>query len=147
MTIQERKDDRMVNSIKVLTVGVFDLLHFGHFELLRRCKDIAGATGQLIGAIQNDCYVTKYKPEARLVYDWKTRANMIRALRYVDEVVSYDDVDESIKHIDFDVFVVGGDQMHAGFQRAIRWCEDNGKTVVRLTRTEGISSSLLRKGK
>ncbi len=130
----------------VLTVGVFDLLHFGHFELFRRAKELAGKGGNLTVAIQEDTIVTKYKPQAKLVYDWETRKKMVSALRYVDKVVPYKDIDESIKGIDFDVFAIGADQVHAGFQRAVAWCEATGKEVVRLTRTEGISSSQLREG-
>ena len=130
----------------VLTVGVFDLLHFGHFELFRRAKDFAGSGGRLIVAIQQDDIVTKYKPNAKLVYDWDTRKKMVSALRYVDEVVPYGDVDVSIKSIPFDIWVIGGDQNHDGFQRAIKWSMENGKEVVRLDRTKGISSSLIRDG-
>lgn len=130
----------------VLTVGVFDLLHWGHFELFRRAKELAGEGGKLTVAVQEDAIVTKYKPEAKLVYDWHKRVKMIGALRYVDKVVPYTDIDESIKCIDFDVFAIGGDQTHAGFQRAVKWCEENGKRVVRLGRTGGISSSEIRKG-
>ena len=130
----------------VLTVGVFDLLHWGHFELFRRARELAGQGGKLTVAVQEDVVVTKYKPQTRLVYDWNQRAKMISAIRYVDKVVPYTDIDESIKHIDFDVFAIGGDQIHDGFQRAIKWCEDNGKDVVRMTRTQGISSSQIREG-
>ena len=130
----------------VLTVGVFDLLHWGHFELFRRCKELAGGDGgRLVVAVQEDSVVSKYKPQARLVYDWDKRVKMIRALRYVDQVVPYGDVDESIKHIGFSTFVIGSDQCHAGFQRAMQWCSDNGREVVVLERTQGISSSQLRK--
>lgn len=130
----------------VLTVGVFDLLHFGHFELFRRARELAGSDGFLTVAIQEDAVVTKYKPQTKLVYDWATRVKMVSALRYVDRVVPYGDIDESIKHIDFDVFAIGGDQIHDGFQRAMKWCEENGKKVVRLSRTDGISSSQIREG-
>ena len=129
---------------KVLTVGVYDLLHWGHFELFRRCKELAGDGGELIVAVQEDSIVTKYKPQTKLVYDWTTRVKMIKALRYVDDVVPYGDIDESIKSIDFDVFAVGGDQTHAGFQRAMEWCKKQGRDVVVLGRTEGVSSSQLR---
>lgn len=128
----------------VLTVGVFDLLHYGHFELFRRAKELAGENGKLIVAIQKDDYVKKYKPEAKLFYDWNTRAKMISALRYVDEVLPYTDIDKSIKTICFDSFAVGEDQIHSGFQKAIEWCKEEGKNVIRLKRTKGISSSLLR---
>jgi cytidyltransferase-like protein len=128
----------------VITFGVFDLLHFGHFELFRRCKELAGSDGRFIVAVQEDAIVTKYKPQAKLVYDWNTRTRMIRALRYVDEVVSYGDVDESIKGVDFTTLVVGADQNHAGFQRAMKWCEENGKEVLVLSRTDGISTSIIK---
>lgn len=139
--VSEAKHDA---PLKAVTFGVFDLLHFGHFELFRRCKDLIGRDGKLMVAVQLDEYVTKYKPQARLVYDWNVRANMIRALRYVDEVVPYSDIDESIRGFEFDVFVVGADQVHLGIQRAMKWCEEQGKRVVSLSRTEGISSSMLR---
>lgn len=131
---------------RVLTVGVFDLLHWGHFELFRRCKELAGEDGKLIVAVLEDAVVTKYKPQAKLVYDWDKRVRMISALRYVDEVVPYGDVDVSIKGLDFTTFVVGPDQCHTGFQRAMQWCRDNGREVIVLGRTQGISSSQLRAG-
>lgn len=127
----------------VLTVGVFDLLHYGHFELFRRAKEIAGEDGKLTVAIQQDDFVTKYKPNAKLFYNWNTRAKMISALKYVDKVIPYTDIDISIKNIDFDIFIVGGDQNHSGFQRAIEWCKKENKDVVFLSRTDGVSSSML----
>lgn len=129
----------------VLTVGVFDVLHFGHFELFRRARALAGDSGKLLVAVQEDEYVYKYKPEARLIYDFATRCAMIRAIRYVDDVISYRDVDIDIPKIDFDIFAIGGDQLHPGFQRAVAWCENHGHKVERLSRTPNISSTMLRK--
>ena len=130
---------------KVLTVGVFDLLHWGHFELFRRAKELVGPEGKLVVAVQRDDWVTKFK-DVKLVYDFDRRVKMISALRYVDEVVPYTSIDESIKAIDFNCFVMGPDQKHAGFQRAKEWCLANGKEVTILGRTKGISSSQLRAG-
>ena len=131
---------------KVLTVGVYDLLHWGHFELFRRAKELAGVDGRLVVAVQEDAWVTKFK-DVKLVYDWEKRVKMIAALRYVDEVVPYTSIDESIKSIDFTVFAAGPDQNHAGFQRAKAWCREHGREVVVLERTEGISSSQIRAGR
>lgn len=128
---------------KVLTVGVYDLLHWGHFELFRRAKELAGPDGKLVVAVQKDEWVTKFK-DVKLVYNYDQRVKMISALRYVDEVVPYTAIDESIKEIDFTTFAMGGDQSHAGFQRAKAWCEANDKEVVVMSRTPGICSSELR---
>lgn len=131
---------------RVFLVGVFDLLHFGHFELFRRAKALAGPGGRLTVAVQDDDFVLKYKPTANIVVPLAKRIAMIETLRTVDRVVIYTDVDEIVKELDFDTFVVGGDQTHAGFQRAIDWCRENGREVVRLSRTPGVSSTELRQG-
>ena len=46
--------------------------------------------------------------------------------------------------VDFDVFVTGPDQCHAGFQKAIQWCEEHKKEHIVLGRTDGVSSSELK---
>ena len=56
----------------------------------------------------------------------------------------YDEVDKIVRNVNFDIFVLGPDQNHQGFQAAIQYCEENDKQVIVLPRTEGISSSTLR---
>lgn len=126
---------------KVLTVGVYDLLHKGHVELYRRAK---GLGDYLIVAAQDSDFILKYKPTAKVLNSTEDRMYMIKSIRYVDEVVVYTDVDKIVKEIDFDVFVTGPDQCHAGFQRAIEWCITHGKEHVVLARTDGVSSSELK---
>lgn len=126
---------------KVLTVGVYDLLHIGHVNLFRRARKLGDS---LTVAVQCSEVVLKYKPEAKLVYSTEERMYMVKSIRYVDEVIVYEGVDEIVKIADFDVFVTGPDQNHAGFQAAIAWCKEHGKEVVVLPRTEGISSSWLK---
>ena len=126
---------------KVLTFGVYDLLHIGHILLFKRAKELGD---ELIVAVQDGNYIIKYKPTARIVYSTEERLYMVSTVKYVDRVVVYKDVDEDIKHVDFDVFVKGPDQNHEGFQRAVDWCIKNGKEVITFPRTEGISSTMLR---
>ena len=130
----------------VLTFGVFDLLHWGHFELFRRAKELAGEGGRLVVAVQRDEYVTKFK-DVRLVYTHEQRTKMIATLRTVDAVVPYTAVDETIPTLDFTCLVLGPDQTHAGIQRARDCCLAHGKEVVVLARTPGVSSSQLRAGR
>lgn len=126
---------------KVLTVGVYDLLHKGHVELYRRAK---GLGDYLIVAAQDSDFILKYKPTAKVLNSTEDRKYMIKSIRYVDEVITYTDVDKIVQEVDFDVFVTGPDQCHAGFQRAIQWCEEHGKEHTVLARTDGVSSSELK---
>jgi glycerol-3-phosphate cytidylyltransferase len=130
--------------MKVLTFGVYDYLHYGHLKLFERASKLGD---YLIVALQKDEEIHKTKPEANMLYDLKKRMEFVGAIRFVDEVIPYTQVDQDIKTIDFDIFVLGGDQNHAGFQRAIAWAESNGKQVIRLERTKGISSSKIKKDK
>ncbi len=132
--------DRQTNE-KILTVGVFDLLHIGHINLFRRARAIGSC---LCVAVQNSDYVTKYKPDVHLVYSTEERMYIVKSIKWVDEVIEYRSVNEIVKNIDFDVLVVGPDQNHKGFQEAKTWCLEHGKRVVELPRTEGISSSWLK---
>ena len=126
---------------KILTFGVYDMLHIGHMLLFKRAKELGD---YLVVAVQDGECILKYKPGTEMIYTTDERLYMVSAIRYVDEVVTYRDVDVDIQNIDFDVFVKGPDQCHAGFQRAVKWCEEHGKEVVTLPRTEGISSTMLR---
>lgn len=128
--------------VKVVTFGVYDYFHLGHLRLFENAKALGD---YLIVAVQDGDYILKTKPNATVLYTTVQRQDLVRALRVVDEVTSYTDVDVTIKNIDFDVFAIGEDQNHAGFQRAIKWCEDNGKKVVRMKRTPGICSSEIKK--
>ena len=125
----------------VLTFGVYDMLHIGHILLFKRAKEYGD---RLIAAVQDGEVILKYKPDTRVIYTTEERLYMVSTIRYVDEVALYRDVDKDIRNFEFDILVLGQDQNHAGFQRAVEWCRENGKEVVRLPRTEGISSTLLR---
>ncbi len=129
---------------KILTVGVYDMLHIGHILLFQHAKEICGEECELIVAVQDGECILKYKPGTKMIYSTEERLYMVKSIRWVDEVCVYRDVDKDIQNIDFDIFAKGPDQCHEGFQRAVKWCEDHGKKVVIIPRTDGISSTLLR---
>lgn len=130
---------------RILTFGVYDMLHIGHILLFKHAKELfPNEACRLVVAVQDGDYILKYKPGTKMVYSTEERLYMVSTIRYVDEVVTYKDVDVDIQSISFDVFAKGPDQNHAGFQRAVDWCKVNGKEVVIIPRTEGISSSMLR---
>ena len=124
--------------IKVLTVGVYDYFHLGHLRLFENAKELGD---YLIVAVQDEDFILKTKPNAKILYTTEQRKELVGALRVVDEVVGYTDVDAIVKMIDFDVFAIGEDQNHEGFQKAVEWCKEKGKKIVRMRRTPGLSSS------
>lgn len=127
--------------VKVLTVGVYDMLHVGHVLLFMKAKNLGD---ELIVAVQDGDTVLKYKPETKMIYTTEERLYMVSSVKYVDKVITYKDIDVDIQNIDFDIFAKGPDQIHDGFKRAVEWCEKHGKKVAIIPRTEGISSTLLR---
>lgn len=126
---------------KVFTVGVFDYFHYGHLRLFENAKKYGD---YLIVAVQDGDLILKYKPDANVLYTTEQRLQLVGALKVVNEVIVYESVDDIITKVDFDVFAVGEDQTHSGFQKAIEWCNKNGKEVVYLPRTKGICSSAIK---
>jgi len=129
---------------KVITFGVFDYFHIGHLNLLEQAKKLGDV---LTVAVQEGDSILKYKPDEDIRYTTEERIRLIRMLKIVDSVVTYRDVDQDIQSQDFDIFAVGEDQTHDGFQRAVQWCRVHGKSVVYLKYTPGISSTEIKKSR
>ena len=128
---------------KIVTFGVYDYFHIGHLRLFEQCKKYGD---YLIVAIQDGEYITRFKPEAKVLYSTRERVEIIKALRVVDEVIIYNTVSvESISQIDFDILALGADHVGGRFDAITKWCEENRKKVVRLKRTPGICSSEIKK--
>lgn len=128
-----------------ITFGVFDLLHFGHFELFRRIRELVGQEGKVYVMLQIDESIAKYKPGCKSVYDFATRQKMIETLRTVDKAIPYDAVGiEAVEKVDFDLLICGPEHTNERFQRLFAWCKEHGKEVVTLPRTEGISTTKLK---
>lgn len=124
---------------KILTFGVYDYFHLGHLRLFKQCKQHAD---YLIVAVQDSDYILKYKPTAQIRYSTAERVEMLEALRIVDKVIVYDSVCvETLEKIDFDILALGEDHKGGRFDEIEKWCNEQGKKVVRLKRTPGICSS------
>lgn len=97
-----------MNNGLVATNGVFDILHPGHVRLLK----IAKSYGRyLIVGINSDRAVKLLKGETRPIFSQNDRAEILRELRCVDEVVVFDDVraTEFLAKTKPSVWVKGGD--------------------------------------
>lgn len=120
---------------RVLTYGTFDLLHHGHIRLLERAKSLGD---YLVVAVSTDEF-NEGKGKAAY-HDYATRAELVGAIRYVDEVipeVSWDQKLEDVKRYNIDIVVMGDDWSGSDrFDYLKEVCE-----LVFLPRTEGISTT------
>ena len=92
----------------VFTNGCFDILHKGHVEYLRKSKELGH---YLIVAINSDKSVQRLKGKGRPVNKQEDRALVLKAIRYVDEVIVFDEDTpyQLIKQIKPDIITKGGD--------------------------------------
>lgn len=72
----------------VLTIGTFDILHSGHLNLIRSCRQIAGKEGTVIVGVNSDDFVLRYKKQSPVLNQGE-RESLLRALRDVDRVYSH----------------------------------------------------------
>lgn len=77
----------------VLTLGTFDLFHAGHVEFLRRCRYIGASwmSPHVVVGLNTDRFAGTYKRPP--IIDYEGRAAVLRACRYVDDVVPNDQAD------------------------------------------------------
>lgn len=127
---------------KILTFGVFDYFHIGHLRLFQQCKEYGD---HLIVGVQRDAYVAQFKPDGECFYTEEERMEMIRALRVVDEVFAYDTLEPGVlERTEFDILALGEDHIGERFDLIEQWCHEHGRSVVRLKRTAGVSSSSIK---
>ena len=122
---------------RVITYGTFDLLHYGHINLLRRAK----AQGDyLIVALSTDEFNWNEK-QKKCYFTYEERKAMLEAIRYVDLVVPEDNWEQKktdVSKYNVDVFVMG-DDWEGKFDFLKEQCE-----VVYLSRTPEISTTKIK---
>ena len=67
--------------------GCFDLLHFGHREMLKYASGLGDA---LHVGIDSDVRIKEYKGNSRPIQNQETRLNVLKSLKYVDKVSIFD---------------------------------------------------------
>lgn len=92
----------------IFTNGCFDILHKGHFELLKTARSLGS---KLIVGLNSDSSVKRLKGKSRPINNEQTRIDQLKALPWVDEVLVFDDDTpyELIKLIKPSIIVKGGD--------------------------------------
>jgi glycerol-3-phosphate cytidylyltransferase len=120
----------------VLTYGTFDLLHYGHVEILRRASLLGD---KLIVGLSTDEF-NKVKGK-NCVLSFEKRKELLLSLDYVHKVIPEDNWEQKIndvKNEDVDIFVMGSD-WKGKFDELNKLCK-----VVYFERTKGISTTKLK---
>ena len=123
---------------RVLTYGTFDLLHYGHIEILRRAKALGD---YLVVALSTDEFNESKGKTA--YHSYETRKKMLEAIRYVDLVIpenSWEQKINDIKEYHIDFVVMGSDCAGSDrFDYLKDYCD-----LVFLERTPGVSTTMIK---
>jgi len=131
---REKSDDMK----RVITYGTYDLLHYGHINLLKRAKEMGE---YLIVALSTDEFNWNGKAK-KCYFSYAERKKLLESIRYVDLVIPEESWEQKISDIQLyqiDTFVMG-DDWAGKFNFLKDYCE-----VVYLPRTPEISTTQIKK--
>ena len=123
---------------RVITYGTFDLLHYGHINLLKRAKELGD---YLIVALSTDDFNWKEKHK-KSYFSYERRKALLEAVRYVDLVIPEENWEQKrtdIHEYHVDTFVIGDDWTGKFDYLKVEGCE-----VVYLPRTPEISTTQIK---
>ena len=125
---------------KVITYGTFDLFHQGHYNLLKRAKELGD---YLIVGVTTE-HFDESRGKVNVVDSVLERVENVRKTGFADEIILEDHMGQKIEDIQkykIDIFTVGSDWIGT-FDYLQKFCK-----VVYLERTPDISSTMLRKSR
>lgn len=124
---------------RVITYGTFDLLHYGHINLLRRAKQYGD---YLIVALSTDDFNWNQKRK-KCYFSFDKRKALLEAIRYVDLVIpeeSWGQKVTDVREYHIDTFVMGDD-----WKGEFDFLKDEGVDVVYLPRTPEVSTTQIKR--
>lgn len=124
---------------RVITYGTFDLLHYGHINLLRRAKQYGD---YLIVALSTDDFNWNQKRK-KCYFSFDKRKALLEAIRYVDLVIPEESWDQNVTDVreyHIDTFVMGDD-----WKGEFDFLQDEGVDVVYLPRTPEVSTTQIKR--
>lgn len=124
---------------RVITYGSFDLLHYGHINLLKRAKTYGD---YLIVALSTDQFNWNDK-QKKCYFPYEKRKHLLEAIRYVDLVIpeiSWKQKITDIKEYHVDTFIMGDDWL--GKFDYLK--DETAAEVIYLPRTPEISTTKIK---
>lgn len=132
------KSKRGLGMKRVITYGTFDLLHYGHINLLKRAKALGD---YLVVVVSTDEFVEKEKHKT-CYFNYEQRKGLLESIRFVDLVIpeeSWQQKISDIKDYHIDTFVMGDD-----WKGKFDYLRDEGVEVIYLPRTPEISTTQIK---
>lgn len=117
----------------VITYGTFDILHFGHINLLRRARELGDRL--VVGLSSDEFNSGKHKSS---LLNYPNRKVVLESIRWVDEVFpehNWEQKVDDIRRYGADIFVMG-DDWAGKFDFLSEFCE-----VRYLPRTADVSTT------
>lgn len=124
---------------RIITYGTFDLLHYGHINLLQRAKMLGD---YLVVALSTDEFNWESK-QKKCYFSFEERKRLLEAVRYVDLVIPEENWDQKVSDVHeyhIDTFVMGDD-----WKGKFDFLLDEGVDVVYLPRTPEISTTQIKR--
>lgn len=124
---------------RVITYGTFDLLHYGHINLLRNAKNLGD---YLIVALSTDEFNWKEK-QKKCYFSYEQRKALLESIRYVDLVIpetNWEQKKKDVHEYHIDTFCIGND-----WEGKFDFLRDENVDVVYLSRTPEISTTQIKK--
>lgn len=125
---------------RVITYGTFDMLHYGHINLLKRAREMGD---YLVVALSTDEFNWNSK-QKKTYFSFEKRKQLLESIRYVDLVIPEENWEQKISDIDkydIDIFVMGND-----WEGKFDFISDaSNAEVIYLDRTPEVSTSQIKK--
>jgi len=126
----------------VYTSGSWDLLHLGHINMIRRSRELGD---RLVIGVSTDELIEAYKGMKPII-PFHERLELIRALRWADEVVTQHELVPIpiLQQYHITVVTIGDDWVGKHLD-GLEWMKSQGGEVVYLSYTPGVSTTSIKK--
>ena len=133
------------------TGGTFDLFHVGHLNLLKRCHQLAGLTGQVIVSLNTDEFIYKYKNKYPVI-SYEDRKTILESCKYVHSVIENSGQEDSKKSILFagaiDIVAIGSDWAKKDYYKQMNftqdWLDEKNISLIYIPYTKKVSSTMIK---
>lgn len=134
----------------IYTGATFDILHAGHINFLRQCKEYF-PDSYLIVSLNTDEFIEQFKGKMP-VFNFDERKKLLETVEYVDEVIRNiggEDSKPAILTVEPDVIIIGSDWLNKDYLKQMslteEWLRKNHIALIYIPYTEIISTTEIKK--